>query len=169
MAEIEADFSAQQLSLLRSDHAGEIGAVNIYKGVLWCARDPEIVAFAQCHLETELKHLSLVETILTSEHRSLFSPLWVMAGRVLGVIGVLGGKSFLFSTIASVEEFVVDHYIQQYPFFSGGVKDLLVEMTEDEDAHREDAANRASEKKFKIWDFLVKKGCGLAVLTAMKA
>ena len=140
MAETEVDFSAQQLSLLRSDHAGEIGAVNIYRGILWCARDPEIVAFAQCHLKTELKHLSLVETILTSEHRSLFSPLWVMAGRVLGVLGVLGGKSFLFSTIASVEEFVVDHYIQQYPFFSGGVKDLLVEMTEDEDAHREDAA-----------------------------
>ena len=169
MAETEVDFSAQQLSLLRSDHAGEIGAVNIYRGILWCARDPEIVSFAQCHLRTELKHLSLVETILTSEHRSLFSPLWVMAGRVLGVIGVLGGKSFLFSTIASVEEFVVDHYIQQYPFFSGGVKDLLVEMTEDEDAHREDAANRSSEKEFKIWDFLVKKGCGLAVLAAMKA
>ena len=169
MAETEVDFSAQQLSLLRSDHAGEIGAVNIYRGILWCAKDPEILAFAQGHLKTELKHLSLVETILTSEHRSLFSPLWVMAGRVLGVLGVLGGKSFLFSTIASVEEFVVDHYIQQYPFFSGGVKDLLVEMTEDEDAHREDAANRSSEKEFKIWDFLVKKGCGLAVLAAMKA
>ena len=72
MAEIEVDFSAQQLSLLRSDHAGEIGAVNIYKGILWCAKDPEIVAFAQCHLRTELKHLSLVETILTSQHRSVF-------------------------------------------------------------------------------------------------
>ena len=102
MGETEVDFSAQQLSLLRSDHAGEIGAVNIYKGILWCAKDPEILAFAQGHLKTELKHLSLVEAILSPEHRSIFSPLWVMAGRALGVLGVLGGKSFLFSrTLAS--------------------------------------------------------------------
>ena len=92
-----------------------------------------------------------------------------MAGRALGVLGVLGGKNFLFSTIASVEEFVVDHYTQQFPFFSGGVKDLLVEMTLDEDAHRQDAAKRSSEKEFKTWHLLVKKGCGLAVLAAMKA
>ena len=169
MSEIHEDFSPQQLSLLRSDHAGEIGAVNIYKGILWCARDPEIIAFAQCHLKTESKHLASVETILRSEHRSIFSPLWVIAGRTLGVLGVLGGKNFLFSTIASVEEFVVDHYIQQYPFFSGGVKELLLEMTEDEDAHREDAANRTSGRDFKVWTLLVKKGCGLAVLASLTA
>ena len=169
VAELQEDFSSQQISLLRSDHAGEIGAVNIYKGILWCAKDPEIIAFAQCHLKTESKHLASVETILRSEHRSVFSPIWVVAGRALGVLGVLGGKNFLFSTIASVEEFVVDHYIQQYPFFSGGVKELLLEMTEDEDAHREDAANRTSERGFKVWSFIVKKGCGLAVLAALRA
>ncbi len=169
MAELDENFSAEQLSLLRSDHAGEIGAVNIYKGILWCARDPEVVAFAQCHLKTESKHLASVETILSPEHRSVFLPLWVFAGRVLGVLGVLGGKNFLFSTIANVEEFVVDHYMHQYPFFSGGVKELLLEMTEDEDSHREDAVNRISEKEYKVWSFVVKKGCGLAVLASLRA
>ena len=30
----KTEFSPEQLSLLRSDHAGELGAVNIYKGIL---------------------------------------------------------------------------------------------------------------------------------------
>ncbi len=117
MTMLKIDFSPQQLSLLRSDHAGELGAVNIYKGILWCARDPAVVAFANCHLEVESKHLASVESLLIPKHRSTFSPLWVVAGRALGLMAVVGGKTFLFSTIASVEEFVVEHYKQQLPFF----------------------------------------------------
>ena len=165
MTALKIDFSTQQLSLLRSDHAGEIGAVNIYKGILWCARDPVVLAFANCHLEVESRHLKTVESILTPENRSIFSPLWIVAGRVLGVVAVAGGHNFLFSTIASVEEFVVEHYERQLPFFHGTVRELLLEMMSEEDTHREDAAQRSS-KKFAFWDLLVKKGCGLAVLAS---
>ena len=84
MTALKIDFSSYQLSLLRSDHAGEIGAVNIYKGILWCAKDPVVLAFANCHLEVESRHLESVESILTPENRSIFSPLWILAGRVLG-------------------------------------------------------------------------------------
>ena len=108
MTALKIDFSSQQLSLLRSDHAGEIGAVNIYKGILWCAKDPVVLAFANCHLEVESRHLESVERILAPENRSIFSPLWIVAGRVLGLVAVAGGQNFLFSTIASVEEFVVE-------------------------------------------------------------
>ena len=164
---LKIDFSPQQLSLLRSDHAGELGAVNIYKGILWCARDPAVVAFANCHLEVESKHLASVESLLIPKHRSTFSPLWVVAGRALGLMAVVGGKTFLFSTIASVEEFVVEHYKQQLPFFSGTVQDLLKEMMVDENTHREDAAHRSSRRHM-LWEILVKKGCGLAVSASSK-
>ena len=167
MTALKIDFSSQQLSLLRSDHAGEIGAVNIYKGILWCAKDPAVLAFANCHLEVESRHLESVESILTPENRSIFSPLWIVAGRVLGLVAVAGGQNFLFSTIASVEEFVVEHYERQLPFFHGSVRELLLEMMSEEDTHREDAAHRSS-KKFAFWDFLVKKGCGLAVLASSR-
>ena len=163
----DSDFSPQQLSLLRSDHAGELGAVNIYKGILCCARDPEIVAFANCHLEVESKHLASVESILIREKRSILSPLWVVAGRLLGLMAVFVGKNFLFSTIASVEEFVVEHYKQQLSFFSGTVQELLKDMMVDENTHREDAANRSSRRHM-LWDILVKKGCGLAVAASSK-
>ena len=167
MTALKIDFSSYQLSLLRSDHAGEIGAVNIYKGILWCAKDPVVLAFANRHLEVELRHLESVERILTPKNRSILSPLWILAGRVLGLVAVAGGQNFLFSTIASVEEFVVEHYERQLPFFHGSVRELLLQMMSEEDSHREDAALRSS-KKFAFWDLLVKKGCFLAVLASSR-
>ena len=52
---------------------------------------------------------------------------------------------------------------------TGNSLQSFVEMTEDEAAHREDAANRTSGRDFKVWSLLVKKGCGLAVLAALRA
>ena len=70
-------------------------------------------------------------------------------------------------SVFSMRIFILRHLYKE--FFDSGVKKLLVEMTQDEDAHREDAANHSCGREFKIWDFLVKKGCGLAVLAALKA
>ncbi|MDC2963580.1 hypothetical protein OA067_01595 [Gammaproteobacteria bacterium] len=61
----------------------------------------------------------------------------------------------------------MDHYERQLPFFHGSVRELLLEMMSEEDAHREDAAHHSS-KEFAFWDFLVKKGCGLAVLASSR-
>ena len=46
-------------AFLRSDHAGEVGAVYIYKGILKIAKDPELVNFSKRHLATE-ESLSLI-------------------------------------------------------------------------------------------------------------
>ena len=35
---------------LRSDHAGEVGAVYIYKGILTVARDPELLELSLIHI-----------------------------------------------------------------------------------------------------------------------
>ena len=37
-----------------SDHAGEAGAVMIYRGILKLTKDPEIAEFAKNHLEDVL-------------------------------------------------------------------------------------------------------------------
>ena len=49
------------VSFLRSDHAGEVGAVYIYKGILTIAKDPELVEFSTRHLATEKEHLRKME------------------------------------------------------------------------------------------------------------
>ena len=50
---------------MRSNHAGETGAVWIYKGILTVSRDPAIRLFAEHHLATEQTHLGFFEDWLT--------------------------------------------------------------------------------------------------------
>ena len=52
---------------LRSDHAGETGAVFIYKGIAAIAKltnDVELITLAKVHGATESEHLMLIETVL---------------------------------------------------------------------------------------------------------
>ena len=49
---------------LRSDHAGELGAVWIYHGILWATKDEQVRAFAEKHLLTESRHLLEIESVL---------------------------------------------------------------------------------------------------------
>ena len=53
-------------AFLRSDHAGEVGAVYIYKGILRIARDPDLVNFSKRHLVTEESHLEKICLLYTS-------------------------------------------------------------------------------------------------------
>ena len=57
---------------MRSNHAGETGAVWIYKGILALSVDGEIRSFAEHHLATEQEHLAFFEDWLSSGHKSLF-------------------------------------------------------------------------------------------------
>ena len=58
---------------LRSDHAGETGAVYIYKGIIAVAKyrkDQELMNFAKHHDATEADHLHLIEMELEKKFRS---------------------------------------------------------------------------------------------------
>ena len=59
---------------LRSDHAGETGAVWIYHGILSTTNEDAVKEFAQDHLATELHHLEEIEKLLDIEilDRNLF-------------------------------------------------------------------------------------------------
>ena len=54
-------------AFLRSDHAGEVGAVYIYRGILKIAKDPELVNFSKRHLKTEESHLQKIEAVLPKQ------------------------------------------------------------------------------------------------------
>ena len=62
---------------LRSDHAGEFGAVMIYRGILTISRDTSVREFAESHLQTEQKHLALMEEIIPAAGRTRLLPLWL--------------------------------------------------------------------------------------------
>ena len=66
---------------LRSDHAGETGAVMIYKGILAVSHDPALRSFACTHLKTEQKHLALFDSWLPKEDKSRLLLLCVPSAR----------------------------------------------------------------------------------------
>ena len=67
---------SQLVADLRTDHAGETGAVQIYRGILATVRDAAVRSFAQRHLATEAAHLAPIEQLLALHHRSRLLPLW---------------------------------------------------------------------------------------------
>jgi ubiquinone biosynthesis monooxygenase Coq7 len=165
---------------LRTDHAGETGAVMIYRGILAIARDPGLRHFAQHHRATEALHLARIEPLLTRRQRSLLLPLWRIAGWLTGALPALLGPRAVYATIEAVETFVDQHYAEQIESIDRldpgrlhaslqAVRALLQECRSDEIAHRDEAAllfshsAQARGPGLRLWVALVGSGSRGAV------
>ncbi|MDZ7589241.1 MAG: demethoxyubiquinone hydroxylase family protein [Rubrivivax sp.] len=147
-------FSPLPLSLtadLRTDHAGETGAVMIYRGILATSRDADVRRFAEQHLATETGHLGEIEPWLAPAQRSRLLPLWRFAGWLTGALPALVGPRAVYATIEAVETFVDHHYAEQIEAIDlqdptrvqpqlQALRDLLQRCQGDEAAHRDEAA-----------------------------
>lgn len=141
-------FSPYLQQELRSDHAGETGAVYIYKGITAIARllnDKELISFAQNHGATEAEHLKLMETVLATDLQSRLLLLWRIAGWLIGAIPALFGRKAVYATIAAVETFVEQHYQAQIDYLQSsrshdGLLKLLQLCQADEIDHKHEAA-----------------------------
>ena len=133
---------------LRTDHAGEVGAVCIYQGVLQFSRDSELRAFAEHHLATEQNHLRLISGWLPATQYSRLLPLWRLAGFLTGALPALFGPKAVYATIEAVETFVNHHYEEQILALSRQIefrnlRQTLLDCQADEVAHRDEAAAAA--------------------------
>ncbi len=166
----------RELAELRSDHAGEAGAVRIYEGILRFAIDPEVRRFAQAHLHAERAHLKFFEDWLPPGGRSRLLPMWRLSGWLLGALPALLGPRWVYATIDAVETFVVTHYQAQLDHFPAATlaqRQLLAQLEQfqdDEGAHREDAARRGETPTglLRIWQRIVGAGSAAAVIAAKR-
>lgn len=129
---------------LRTDHAGETGAVWIYRGVLAITRDAALRGFAQRHLATEQEHLRLICELVPPRQRSHLLIPWRIAGFLTGALPALFGPRAVYGTIAAVETFVDRHYEDQIRALEGrpeytALRDLLLSCQADECHHRDEA------------------------------
>ena len=160
------------LADLRTDHAGETGAVCIYQGILKFTRDPELQAFAQLHMATEQSHLRHIESWLPKAHYSYLLPLWRLAGFMTGALPALISARAVYVTIQAVETFVNQHYDDQIRALESKLalaklRQILLECQDDEVAHRDQAAAALGQKKTRLllhfWSVLVGAGSRAAV------
>ncbi len=164
---------------LRSDHAGETGAVWIYRGILAGSRDVGVRAFAQRHLATEEEHLRLFVPLLPWPQRSRLLLPWRMAGFLAGALPALAGPRAVYGTIAAVETFVDRHYQEQIDHIDAlsaadraaavPLRALLERCQADECHHRDEAqAFQAGSggPVLRAWCALVGAGSAAAVLLA---
>ena len=154
----------------RSNHAGETGAVYIYKGILAVSSDSEIRQFSRKHLTTESQHLKLIEEVLEKKNVSKLITVWKLAGFLTGLIPALLGKRFVYATIYHVESFVEKHYQEQIDILSKKnsqikLKKMITELMNDEISHKEESLINVSKLSFvhKIWGTIVTAGSKLAV------
>ena len=162
-AELEAD--------LRTDHAGEYGAVAIYNGILATTRSSELRDFALNHRETEEQHLQLMEQLVPLGSRSRLLSIWRLSGWILGALPATIGPHATFVTIAAVEQYVEKHYQAQIARIGtdkalAPLRSILASCCEDEVAHKNDANSRLKRPNGwaeKLWRIVVGAGSALAV------
>jgi ubiquinone biosynthesis monooxygenase Coq7 len=165
---------------LRTDHAGESGAVMIYRGILAIARDAGVRPFARGHLATEAGHLAQIEPLLAPPHRSRLLPLWRIAGWLTGALPALVGPRAVYATIEAVETFVDQHYAEQIESIERrdpcrvdpplqALRALLQACRGDEIAHRDEAAalfalgGKPPSMALRAWVWSVGMGSRVAV------
>ncbi|GIR70381.1 MAG: hypothetical protein CM15mP74_16320 [Halieaceae bacterium] len=90
---------------LRSDHAGEYGAVMIYRGILAVSRDAQARQFAERHLVTEARHLKLWRRSFLRQTELACYPL-ARDGVVDRCPACAVWSQAIFATIEAVETFV---------------------------------------------------------------
>jgi demethoxyubiquinone hydroxylase (CLK1/Coq7/Cat5 family) len=164
---------------LRSDHAGETGAVAIYQGISTIAAwrgDAELIEFASQHGQTEAEHLRLIEAWFPPARRSRLLGPWRVAGWLTGALPALFGRRAVYATIAAVETFVDQHYQQQIDHLQShggpeGLLPLLLRCQSDELHHRDEAAALAGAKiswPLRAWCQVVGTGSAAAVVLARR-
>ena len=141
---------------LVSDHAGETGAVEIYRGAIHGLRlrnfskkvAPPVFEFLCHHQGAETRHLELMNEIVPKQSRSSLLPLWVVSGYTLGFIpAFFGGQRAVYWTIFAVETFVEEHYqaqifrLKEEGNLFPDLTQTLEECCADEVAHKLDAGN----------------------------
>ena len=171
--------AARIAEMLRVDHAGEYGAVAIYRGQRAVFdRSPDKAETAQkiAHMEAgEEHHLATFDRIL-AERRvrpTLLAPLWSVAGFGLGAATALMGEKAAMAATAAVEDVIEKHYAEQLGEFGSdepALAETVRQFREDELEHKHTAEAAGAEEApgYRILSGLIRTGCRAAIKIAEK-
>lgn len=165
--------------MLRVDHAGEYGAVAIYRGqraVFDAVKSKEETAAAIAEMEAgEAEHLETFDRLLTERgvRPTVLSPLWNAAGFSLGAVTALMGEKAAMACTAAVEDVIEKHYAEQADDIDEIDPELaqtLQKFREDELEHKNtaEAAGAQEAPGYQLLSTLIGAGCRVAIKVAEK-
>ena len=160
--------------MLRVDHAGEYGAVAIYKGqqaVFRRSASTKAMAAQIAEMEAEeQKHLDAFDTLLIERNvrPTALAPIWNAAGYGLGVVTALMGEKAAHACTEAVETVIEQHYAEQIEATKDSNPDLCATFTEfrEDELHHRDIAVEGGAQEAPAYGLLSKvitAGCHAAI------
>jgi 3-demethoxyubiquinol 3-hydroxylase len=172
--------TARREEMLRVDHAGEYGAVAIYKGQLAVFKRQQgrerITAQLEEMAGQEQDHLDAFDKLLASGRvrPTAMSPIWNAAGFALGAATALLGEKAAHACTEAVESVIEEHYGDQVAELeAAGEKDLAAKLSkfrDEEIAHKDLAAAEGASQApgYPVLSALISAGCRLAIRISEK-
>jgi ubiquinone biosynthesis monooxygenase Coq7 len=172
-------MAARMAEILRVDHAGELGAVHIYRGqraVLGEAAGRERIQGQLAEMEAqEAEHLARFDRLLT-EHRvrpTAMAPVWRLAGFALGAGTALMGEKAAHACTEAVESVIEAHYAGQIAEIEAREPALAAELAKfraEELAHRDLAVEEGAREApgYGLLAAVIRTGCRAAIKISEK-
>jgi ubiquinone biosynthesis monooxygenase Coq7 len=166
--------------MLRVDHAGEYGAVAVYRGQLAVfgrrSGHERITRQLTEMAEQEQAHLDAFDRLLASGRvrPTALSPVWNAAGFALGAATALLGEKAAHACTEAVETVIEEHYGDQVDELeTAGDTKLAAKLSkfrDEEIAHKNLAAAEGASQApaYPILSALIRTGCRLAIRISEK-
>ena len=160
--------------MLRVDHAGEYGAVAIYRGQQAVfSKNPQTKAIAAqlAQMEAEQqKHLDAFDNLLLERRvrPTAMTPIWNVAGYGLGVVTALMGEKAAHACTEAVETVIEQHYGAQVEEIKDEEPELAATFAQfrEDELHHRDIAVEGGAKEAPAYAFLsrfIQAGCHAAI------
>lgn len=161
--------------MIRIDHAGEYGAVQIYRGqraVFGRLPSKTRIARQLEHMEAdEQSHLDAFDRYIAERgvRPTALSPAWRLAGFGLGVATALMGEKAAHACTEAVESVIEGHYGKQVEELEAmGETQLAADFAryrEEETAHKNLAVDEGAHEAagYPLLSALIKTGCRIAI------
>ena len=165
--------------ILRVDHAGELGAVHIYRGqlaVLRAGKGRERIADQLARMEAdEADHLARFDKLLNERQvrPTAMAPLWRVAGFALGAGTALLGEKAAHACTEAVEDVIERHYAGQIAEIEDREPALaadLAKFRDEEIAHRDHALQEGAREApgYPLLAAVIRAGCRAAIRISEK-
>lgn len=165
--------------MVRVDHAGEFGAVQIYRGqraVFGRSESKSHAARLIAEMEAgEQEHLQTFDRLIAERgvRPTLMAPIWRVAGFGLGAVTALMGEKAAHACTEAVEDVIEEHYARQSAALENvdpELKDIVDRFREDEMVHRDTAIDQGAHDApgYAVLSAVIKFGCRAAIRISEK-